>query len=294
MSAPMTLAKGVVRAWVRMYVVGLPANERAERLAEIDSDLWEHVYDGDAAARSPYGTARQVVLRCVLGVPSDVVWRLDQSGTGSPSSGFAFAMLIAVGFMLGFYLPSIPDLNAPAAEISAFYRGNAVWIIAGHVLIWSSFPFFLSFMARLRDVLRQAQDESSPMPEVAFWSGIVGSVLLTGAFLMTAAAAVYGHQGTSNEAAKALYHLGGFTFHYLASWALAGFLIGAALMLFKTDILPRWLAVASVATAVPLLGEATGVAYTSYGAQLLFLLWVVTTSTVLLERDGPHRGPARI
>jgi len=273
--------------------VGPTTCERAERLAEIDCDLWEHVNDSGAAGRGALGTSLQVMARCIRGALADAVWRLDQPGTGWQFGGFAFAALIASGFILGFYLPTIPDLDASPEEISAFYRANAVWIVVGHAFIWSSFPFFLSFMARLRDVLRQAQDGPSPMPEVAFWSGIAGSVLLTGTFLMTAAAALYGHQGTENEAAKALYHLGGFTFHYLASWALAGFLIGTALMLFKTDILPRWLAVASVATAVPLLGEATGAVYTSYGAQLLFLLWVVATSTVLLERDGPHRGPAR-
>ncbi|MDA1347851.1 MAG: hypothetical protein O3A47_03160 [Chloroflexi bacterium] len=277
-----------------MYIAGLPANERAERLAEIDCDLWEHVNDAEAAGHDAFRTSLQVTARCVRGAPADVVWRLDQPGTRWQFGGFAFATLIAAGFILGFYVPTIPDLDAPPEEISAFYRANAVWIVVGHAFIWSSFPFFLSFMARLRDVLRQAQDEPSPMPEVAFWSGIVGSVLLTGAFLMTATAAVYGHQGFDVEVASALYHLGGFTFHYLASWALAGSLVATALMLFKTDILPRWLAVASVATAVPLLGEATGAAYTSYGAQLLFLLWVVTTSTALLERDGPHRGPARI
>ena len=62
MSIPMTrLAKKVVRAWVRMYVVGLPANERAERLAEIDSDLWEHVCDGDAAGHGAFRISLQVM-----------------------------------------------------------------------------------------------------------------------------------------------------------------------------------------------------------------------------------------
>jgi hypothetical protein len=287
------LAKGVVRAWVRMYVVGLRASERAEKLAEIDSDLWEHVCDGDAAGRGAYGTSLQVVARCVRGAPADVVWRLDQLGTAWQFGGFTFAALIAAGFILGFYLPTLPDLDASPEEISAFYRGNAVWMIAGHVLIWSSFPFFLSFMSSLRNRLRQAQGESGLMPEVAFGSGVVASVLLTSAFLMTAAAAVYGHQGTDNEAAKALYHLGGFTFHFLASWALAGFLITITLVSFRTNVVPEWLAVASVATALPLLGEATDVVYTSYVAQFLFLLWALTTSAVLLQQEGAHQVTVR-
>ena len=289
----MKLAERTVRTWVRVYVAGLPANERADRLAEIDSDMWEQVKDAGADGRNAVRTAPQVIGRCVRGAPADVVWRLDQPGTGWRAGGFVFATLIVAGFVLGFYLPSIPDLDAPAEEISAFYRSKAVLIVGGHALIWSSFPFFLSFMARLRDVLRQSQSELSLMPEVAFGSGVAAGVLLTGAFLMTATAAIFGHQGLSAEVARALYHLGGFTFHFLASMALAGFLLATALMLFKTSDLPRWLAVASVATAVPLLGEATGLVYTSYVAQFLFLLWVLATSTVLLKTEGAQQGPAR-
>ena len=63
-----------VRTWTRVYTRGLPAALRERRIAEIESDLWEHCHDSMDAA----GGSFAIVGRLVRGIPDDV-------GFGRPS-----------------------------------------------------------------------------------------------------------------------------------------------------------------------------------------------------------------
>ena len=58
-ASTVVVAEGLVCWWVRVYTTSLPAEVRQARLAEIDSDLWEHQAAGVAIpveylAMSPY------------------------------------------------------------------------------------------------------------------------------------------------------------------------------------------------------------------------------------------------
>jgi hypothetical protein len=71
MNTANSLATRVVRAWTSAYTRGLPKPIRNERIAEIESDLWEQTRDGLASSTRP------VWLRLVLGMPLDLAWRLE-------------------------------------------------------------------------------------------------------------------------------------------------------------------------------------------------------------------------
>ena len=71
---------GLVRAWVRLYTAGLPADVRDERREEIDADLWEQAREAGMLARAPSDVRSQIVLRLLLGMPADVTWRIGQIG----------------------------------------------------------------------------------------------------------------------------------------------------------------------------------------------------------------------
>jgi hypothetical protein len=73
------------RAWVRFYTRGLPPTARAQRVAELDSDIWEQTHD--TLASNPWS----VVLRCLLGVPADISWRLEQAQPGAAAASLAHA-----------------------------------------------------------------------------------------------------------------------------------------------------------------------------------------------------------
>ncbi|HEU5202682.1 MAG TPA: hypothetical protein VFU17_00150 [Candidatus Limnocylindrales bacterium] len=66
----------VVRGWVDLYTRGLPADARAARRDEIDDDLWCEHAEAAATDRSARSLDADLALRLILGIPSDLSWRL--------------------------------------------------------------------------------------------------------------------------------------------------------------------------------------------------------------------------
>ena len=65
------------RAWVQLYTRRIPTELRATRRAEIDSDLWDQVADGQEDGAPPLVTALEIVLRTCLGVLDDLSWCVE-------------------------------------------------------------------------------------------------------------------------------------------------------------------------------------------------------------------------
>ena len=80
MSVLIELTVGIARGWTATYTRGLPKEFRAERIAEIDSDLWDQRRFAELKRKPEPGTAAEVLARTVLGMPADVFWRIE---TGS-------------------------------------------------------------------------------------------------------------------------------------------------------------------------------------------------------------------
>ena len=64
------MAMAITRWWTRLYTLGLPAELRETRRAEIESDLWESLHDPDAARP-------RILPRLAGGVMDDVRWRAN-------------------------------------------------------------------------------------------------------------------------------------------------------------------------------------------------------------------------
>jgi hypothetical protein len=60
-------AIALVRAWTRIYTWGMDPRAGGARIAEIESDLWDGIQNGDGAAT--------ILFRLVFGVVDDLVWR---------------------------------------------------------------------------------------------------------------------------------------------------------------------------------------------------------------------------
>ena len=67
---------GLVRAWVRFYTAGLPPGLRDARREEIDADLWEHAHEAAMKLQDGPPLATHLLLRWLLGLPDDLLWRL--------------------------------------------------------------------------------------------------------------------------------------------------------------------------------------------------------------------------
>ncbi|MEV1128883.1 hypothetical protein [Agromyces sp. NPDC049794] len=87
-------SRGVERAvlaWGRWYTLDLPGDMANDRLAELESDLFEH----RAAAGGGAGVGSAILWRAVRGVPSDVSWRfsrLRRTALSAPHGTFPLAL----------------------------------------------------------------------------------------------------------------------------------------------------------------------------------------------------------
>jgi hypothetical protein len=70
-------AVGLTRAWTATYTRGLPQAVKVARRLEIESDLWEQQRLASYLAEPAPGTGMHVLARCVLGMASDVSWRVE-------------------------------------------------------------------------------------------------------------------------------------------------------------------------------------------------------------------------
>ena len=77
MRAFLDLAIAFTRAWAAAYTRGLPSDARAERREEIDCDLWHQQRLADLEREPVTGTAVQILVRAIFGIPADLLWRIE-------------------------------------------------------------------------------------------------------------------------------------------------------------------------------------------------------------------------
>jgi hypothetical protein len=76
-----TISRRLVLAWVRIYTAGLPEPVPNSRRDELTSDTWEEMRAGGEQA------AASLFARCLLGVPADLAWRVEQANAISRANG---------------------------------------------------------------------------------------------------------------------------------------------------------------------------------------------------------------
>lgn len=94
MDAPTPIVDRMVIAWARWYTRDLPGTTGEERLAELQSDLFEQ-RDAADAADGASGVGRSILGRAIRGIPSDVAWRfarLRQASVAAPRGTFPLAL----------------------------------------------------------------------------------------------------------------------------------------------------------------------------------------------------------
>lgn len=74
------VASNLARLWLRIYCFGLPAEARARRSLELESDLWEHERDCAEREVAPAVAGVEVFSRVVRGMPADLLWRFQLEG----------------------------------------------------------------------------------------------------------------------------------------------------------------------------------------------------------------------
>lgn len=116
------VAAAFARAWARTYTRGLAGEARVERLAELDSDLFEHERNGRRAGQSAVTLSFEILWRVVLGMPADVSWRLEAAQPGTALRTLAAAV----------------SARSAATALWTVRRGmpGVTWVLAGgYVLV---------------------------------------------------------------------------------------------------------------------------------------------------------------
>ncbi|HUF53834.1 MAG TPA: hypothetical protein VMR52_08690 [Dehalococcoidia bacterium] len=135
------LAVALAQRWTALYTHGLPSDPRVERREEVDCDLWEHQRLADLRREPVAGTAAAILLRFLLGIPADILWRLEtgasaRSGKGTQMNDSwimrgALVAAVMVGLSpIGF---GVSVLYGNSDGLSAFERVafSLLWIAAG-------------------------------------------------------------------------------------------------------------------------------------------------------------------
>jgi hypothetical protein len=160
------------------------------------------------------------------------------------------------------------------------------------------FVFFAFFLGSLWACLRSAEGDRGWLSAAAFGGGLVAlAVRIAGVAPVLAAGA---SEGMDPGNANAIIAMNGASFRWayfsIVCLPLGVMLLSTAIVAVRTGALPRWLGWASAVVALGLLGALSAAVVSPSPpewvmgwvilAMLLFTLWTVATSIVLIRRAG--------
>jgi hypothetical protein len=122
----------LVREWTRFYTLHIDPACRAERLAEIESDLWEFHEDARRRGYWPSAIAVHMLARLVAGIHDDLRWRVEYErdaarfSRSSWMTGAAIGASVCIAALWALFaaasigaLPPLPD----STQVQRVYLG---------------------------------------------------------------------------------------------------------------------------------------------------------------------------
>jgi hypothetical protein len=194
----------------------------------------------------------------------------------APLSGAAFVVLLIVSWLL----INNYEYQPPGGEIKEFLTDNSTRVAVGAYLGVVASILLMWFSGSLREALRVAEGGTGRVSAIAFGGGVAGGAVSIVAYagLMSAATRAGDDLGISVGGATALWDLTGNLIGVGLPMALAAMIGGAAVVAFRTGVLPTWVAWASAIFAV---GSLSPLSYVFIAADVLWILYV---SIVLYNR----------
>jgi hypothetical protein len=157
------------------------------------------------------------------------------------------------------------------------------------ILTTLGFLCFLFFLGSLWSILRRAEGEHGWLAAAAFGGGLISLSIKFAGGAAGLAALRGACAGIDPQLWQTLHAMDGASF-FLSFFPLAVLVLAAAIVTIRFGALPRWLGWMAAVVAVALLAGATaGTVYARDDAGLpflLFLLWTLAVSVVLVRRAG--------
>jgi hypothetical protein len=196
-----------------------------------------------------------------------------------------------------------PYIEDPIDEIRRYYVENDALVHVGTFLLALAFVFFfLTFASGLRSLLATADaDDAGMWSRLSFAGAVltvaVGGVGLAFGTVLSIGAAEEATDGT----VRTLVMLDAVVFGVVLNWGLALFLLGAAMVIIRGELLRQWLGWLALASIVlMLIGSLWPLSSDDEGAlanigglgSTLSLVWIVATGMLMIRMDDPKRTPA--
>jgi Domain of unknown function (DUF4386) len=196
-------------------------------------------------------------------------------------SGIAFVALMLTGAA---FVIDVPAADASSQEIAAYLAdsenhtrniiGAYIWVLGGLA--------FLGFVTGLRAVLRRAEGDPGTLSSLVFGAGVVFTAVwsVSAAALASVAYAVEFSDAPVNnhDLVRVLPQLGSLLLLLGGGFAGILLLLATSTLIFRTRVLPRWLAWLGILVAIALVFDVT------YMNILPLVGWVLVASIALLMR----------
>lgn len=211
-------------------------------------------------------------------------------------TGIVFVVMAVFTFFVGspFDAPALAD---PAAEWTGFFVENddgiAVQTWFG-VLTFGA--LFLLFASGVRGFLREADAEYGIWSRWSFSGAIAAGAIGAAGMAFFAAASHSGVlSGADDQMFRLLGTLDAVTFGVIVPWGLAIFVAGASMVIVQSGVLPRWVGLLGLVTA---LLTAAGTSWIMDGDEetvlagftligyLLTLIWSLAVSVTMLTKKA--------
>jgi hypothetical protein len=200
-------------------------------------------------------------------------------------------ILFVIGFVvLGALSGNSPDYKSSDGDIAAWYASHShrARDIAGFFILAVSATVFLWFLGGLRETLRSVEGAGGRVANIAAASGTAFITLLALAGSVFSAVAFVVSEGNAS------FSLDPDTFRLLSGFGyltyVVAFMLGAPLafgvgaIAWRTRVLPRWLAVASVLAGIGALASFTFI------TTLIYIAWILLLSAYLTFRPSAVSG----
>ena len=197
-------------------------------------------------------------------------------------SGIIFVALMLAGAS---FVTDVPAADASAQEIAGYLAdsGNHTRNIVGAYLWVLGGLAFLGFVAGLRAVLRRAEGDPGTLSSLVFGAGVVfTAVWSVSAVALASVAYAVGFSDapvTDPDVVRVLPQMASLLLLLGGGFAGILLLLATSTLIFRTGVLPRWLAWFGILVAIALVFDVT------YMNIVPLLAWVVGASIVLLRRQ---------
>jgi len=224
------------------------------------------------------------------------VVRMDKRGSRRLAgvSGILFVVLTYTSVILG-DTPILGGLGEPppgagGEEWVAYFTISHTALLVKSYLWGLAFCFFLVFVGGLCGAVWGVQERLGVLGLVAFGGGVTATALQLASSAVSWAAVRSAQEELDPQMASVLREVS-FILLVSAWFPLAVLLAATALGVALTQALPRWLGWAAGVLAVGFLGTALLIAVSPYSlvwiyVYMLFALWIIITSSILIRRAG--------